>query len=109
MTAEAGLKLDPFDLALKQASEQATQGILKDLLEGELQLQLVYEHACLCSMYAIRTCSTATYRLVLLHTTKLLIASDCWPHTRCSVCFAVCIMFMLSVSTIHKHKCVVQV
>ena len=36
MTAEAGLKLDPFNLALKLASEQATQGILKDLLEGKL-------------------------------------------------------------------------
>lgn len=34
MVAEEGLKLDPFDLTLKQASEKATQGMLKDLLEG---------------------------------------------------------------------------
>lgn len=36
MVAEEGLKLEPFDLSLKQASEQATQGILKDLLQGQL-------------------------------------------------------------------------
>ncbi len=34
--AEQGLKLDPFNLDLKQASEEATQGILKDLLSGQL-------------------------------------------------------------------------
>lgn len=36
LIAEQGLKLDPFNLDLKQASEEATQGILKDLLSGQL-------------------------------------------------------------------------
>ncbi len=40
--AEQGLKLDPFNLDLKQASEEATQGILKDLLSGQL-LSIVQE------------------------------------------------------------------
>ncbi len=34
--AEQGLKLDPFNLDLKKVSEEATQGILKDLLTGDL-------------------------------------------------------------------------
>lgn len=42
MIAEEGLKLDPFDLALKQASEVATKGILKDLLEGNACLTLFW-------------------------------------------------------------------
>ena len=37
-TAEQGLKLDSFNLDLKQASEEATQGILKDLLSGKLDM-----------------------------------------------------------------------
>lgn len=40
--AEQGLKIDPFNLDLKQASEEATQGILKDLLSGQL-LSMVQE------------------------------------------------------------------
>lgn len=32
--ADQGLKLDPFNLELKGAAEEATQGILKDLLTG---------------------------------------------------------------------------
>lgn len=43
--AEQGLKLDPFNLDLKQASEQATQGILRDLLTGKSP-QKVYVFRC---------------------------------------------------------------
>jgi len=31
---EEGLRLDPFDWPLKQALEAATQGVLRDLVEG---------------------------------------------------------------------------
>ena len=34
MALEEGLQLDPFDWPLKQALEAATQGILRDLVEG---------------------------------------------------------------------------
>ena len=33
--AEQALKMDPFSVDLKQSSEEATQGILRDLLSGE--------------------------------------------------------------------------
>lgn len=34
LALEEGLRLDPFDWPLKQALEAATQGILRDLVEG---------------------------------------------------------------------------
>ena len=40
--AEQGLRLDPFNLELKQASEEASRGILKDLMSGQL-LSMVQE------------------------------------------------------------------
>ena len=33
--AEQGLKMDPFNVGLKSSSEEATQGVLRDLLSGE--------------------------------------------------------------------------
>lgn len=35
LVAAQGLKLDPFNLELKKASEEATRGMLKDLLSGD--------------------------------------------------------------------------
>ena len=35
LAADQGLKLDPFNLELRKASEEVTQGTLKDLLTGE--------------------------------------------------------------------------
>ena len=34
LACNEGLKLDPFNVELKKASEEATQGTLKDLLTG---------------------------------------------------------------------------
>ena len=38
LALEEGLRLDPFDWPLKQALEAATQGILRDLVEGFLPI-----------------------------------------------------------------------
>lgn len=44
LVAAQALKLDPFNLELKKAAEEATRGILKDLLSGDATLLISFCH-----------------------------------------------------------------
>ncbi len=51
---EEGLRLDPFDWPLKQALEAATQGVLRDLVEGTSPGPASYSSA-YCTLYVSLT------------------------------------------------------